>query len=1159
MENILHKFILLFNLLLFTFGYGQNCFTTDINRIISNQYYQNVSTELLSLSPSGTISENINNLINGNLTNYYSLQSTLPVNNGSITNPDYVSGTINATFAINNLDIKANEGFHIEVGEFNRFGGISGLTASSVNYSVRAYKNNNPVNNLVITNTLTSLTDDRRGTISFIAPQDIDRVEIEVNGIKQYNRVLTNSTQSRLNIRFYGLYVNPLTCQPTPCNTSIPLTKEYYGESLTSGGSSLISPYGNLINSDTSDGVTLALLDTAWVKKSTPFAVNSYVGFNIDEGAVLSLGSRFIITTYFGGSQQESRTFDNAGISLITGGNRQIGFQTSQSFDQVEITVIALTLGGVTVKNAFVLEPCSTTYDFSCNVNTSFTQDNFATIINNDRSGNSALLTAGSLFMNPENVVDNNPDNFARIFAAAGPLSTTSLAVKSVGQSIPGGYFAGFLVENSSLVDLDLLNNITIRTYRNNAPLESATGAALGLNLRLLPGTNRRIIGFNTTQDFDEIVFETQSTLSVSIGVTDIYEAIVRENCFGPDPTCNTNTRVALPDYPVSISPRTGISGLGVTGSINNADNVLNNDPDLYATIDIDVAAVGNASLAVDTGNQIFNGGTFAGFEVQSASLLDVDLLNQVSIITYLNGEEQERSNSGNILVDIGAIGVSPKAIVGFETTLPFNEVEFNMSLLVSLNLFGETRVYNLILKRFCEPDVPLACNELRTLKEDEFPVTAYSTVSSLANVSLIGDLVQNLGNLLDNDTDNAVTLNPTVTALTQLTIGVNKAGVAFKPGTYAEFEVQSTNLINASLLDNFSVRLLNKAGNVVQTINSSGLLLGVGLFEFGAQQTQKIGFKSNVEFNKAELIYNIPEGITLGVTQIYRFNVMETCPLELDCEDTDPITNVDRPVIINALNTTVGGLVCLECDVYNPENLIDGDLTNSTSLVVGAGVAARTAISVKDLANVYPAGSFIGFTTTDANPVLNLDLLNLLRVTTYYQGTPIESASGLQLLNLNALFLQIFPQNNVYGFRASSKFDEVQISLGSLASVINVVEISSLAINLSGANDPDIEILCPLDICVKPGNFIADDFRGSPSITGISTLQNQIPTWTTEIRNGFIALESKNKGLVITRVPNSESILNPVEGMIIYDINAACIKLYNGDNWNCIEQSCNE
>jgi uncharacterized repeat protein (TIGR01451 family) len=86
-----------------------------------------------------------------------------------------------------------------------------------------------------------------------------------------------------------------------------------------------------------------------------------------------------------------------------------------------------------------------------------------------------------------------------------------------------------------------------------------------------------------------------------------------------------------------------------------------------------------------------------------------------------------------------------------------------------------------------------------------------------------------------------------------------------------------------------------------------------------------------------------------------------------------------------------------------------------------------------------------------------------------------------------------------------------------------------------------------------------------NPSKNGISTLEEQNENWPGNISNGFLVLESKNKGFVITRVANEGAITEPKEGMLIYDETAHCIKLYadSDDNdvleWHCIERVCPE
>ncbi|WP_288376397.1 hypothetical protein [uncultured Chryseobacterium sp.] len=98
--------------------------------------------------------------------------------------------------------------------------------------------------------------------------------------------------------------------------------------------------------------------------------------------------------------------------------------------------------------------------------------------------------------------------------------------------------------------------------------------------------------------------------------------------------------------------------------------------------------------------------------------------------------------------------------------------------------------------------------------------------------------------------------------------------------------------------------------------------------------------------------------------------------------------------------------------------------------------------------------------------------------------------------------------------------------------------------------------------VCTKPG------LSGTPAgftRFGI-TVQQKNDSWPGNIPNGFLAMESKSKGFVITRVqhvsqtPQSgDAIAEPKEGMLLYDIQDKCVKLYNGTEWKCIQRSCND
>lgn len=93
----------------------------------------------------------------------------------------------------------------------------------------------------------------------------------------------------------------------------------------------------------------------------------------------------------------------------------------------------------------------------------------------------------------------------------------------------------------------------------------------------------------------------------------------------------------------------------------------------------------------------------------------------------------------------------------------------------------------------------------------------------------------------------------------------------------------------------------------------------------------------------------------------------------------------------------------------------------------------------------------------------------------------------------------------------------------------------------------------CP---CYKPGA------TGTPEITkiGVSTRASKsTANWPADMNNAFLALESNDKGLVITRIPDPEvSIATPVNGMIVFDTDDVCLKIYDGTQWSCINQTCN-
>jgi hypothetical protein len=91
---------------------------------------------------------------------------------------------------------------------------------------------------------------------------------------------------------------------------------------------------------------------------------------------------------------------------------------------------------------------------------------------------------------------------------------------------------------------------------------------------------------------------------------------------------------------------------------------------------------------------------------------------------------------------------------------------------------------------------------------------------------------------------------------------------------------------------------------------------------------------------------------------------------------------------------------------------------------------------------------------------------------------------------------------------------------------------------------------------CYKPA---ATTGSIEPIKTIISTLDRvAVPRNYSDPRAGSLILESKTRGMVLTRVANPQTaIATPVEGMIVFDTTANVLKFYNGTTWKVLEQGC--
>src|SRR5690606_3855183 len=275
------------------------------------------------------------------------------------------------------------------------------------------------------------------------------------------------------------------------------------------------------------------------------------------------------------------------------------------------------------------------------------------------------------------NLIDSDLTNTGSISfsvgAGVGGGCDATFAVKDPTNVYPAGTWAGFRIGTTNLLSAMVGLEITIATYYQDNPTGDDITIDEGLVNANLLANNASNVGFVTTQPFDEIRI-TYETLVGLLYTADIYHASIIRFEEGPALECNTTTPMMRPIYPMSISDdRTDLSAILDLNPSSDMDNVVDSDQDNFATLDF---TLGSGSLSVKDELTTYDGGTFAGFDIESTSLLSVGLLDAITITTFLDGAQQETADgsSGGILALNTSIlnSGNERSQIGFITSQPF-------------------------------------------------------------------------------------------------------------------------------------------------------------------------------------------------------------------------------------------------------------------------------------------------------------------------------------------------------------------------------------------------------------------------------------------------------------------------------------------------------
>lgn len=222
------------------------------------------------------------------------------------------------------------------------------------------------------------------------------------------------------------------------------------------------------------------------------------------------------------------------------------------------------------------------------------------------------------------------------------------------------------------------------------------------------------------------------------------------------------------------------------------------------------------------------------------------------------------------------------------------------------------------------------------------------------------------------------------------------------------------------------------------------------------------------------------------------------------------------------------------------------GTSTADINITVYPNVAGVNNTYANDDANTAPKGSSMtgNVKTNDTDPEGNTSAVTAASASFGGTTTAITIGSATNIPGVGALTLN---SDGTYSFVPNATF------VGTV-----VVPYTICDNGTPQACDQATLYLTSLDAlagyCYKlPVVTAGTAVPSNHGITALGRAGADNSNWPMERQSAWTVLEAKTKGFVVNRVANpAADIANPVEGMMVFDTTAQCLKIYNGTVWSC-------
>jgi hypothetical protein len=499
-----------------------------------------------------------------------------------------------------------------------------------------------------------------------------------------------------------------------------------------------------------------------------------------------------------------------------------------------------------------------------------------------------------------------------------------------------------------------------------------------------------------------------------------------------PAMSCNTNYPWKLPEFDnLSAQVNDGVGSLIplCIGSVNNIGNLIDNSTSNFATISITgINCDAQIGVRDNDAGDTYTAGTYAGYRIGTAGLIGVTIASAVTISTYNNGAlaESEVITNSSLAINSFAIQSDGTAIVGFRTTLPFDEIRIRYQALVSV-LFTAT-IYHPVIKSYCAGPLPV-CNTATSLVATSFP--AEIDDSGVTGLGLGG--ISNEWALVDTSLTNSATVNFPLAILASAYVSVKDQLSTFPAGYFAGYEVAFPSVLSVNVAQYTTITTyLNDVQQ--ESFSSSDLLISTPLFNDASKIIT--GFVTSLTFDEIRIQINQPLSINLGAIELYRPVIKSYCEgPALVCNSHTDYVQPDYPVDLNASGTGFSGLACLACEINNPTAIINDDTSDYVEIDLLAALGTTASLSFQKMLSPWSDSIFVGFDIVNEN-ILDVDILDAIQICTYENGILKECKTGSGgLIQIDA-DLWTSTERRSLGFVTHQSFDQLTLSFFNTVSV---------------------------------------------------------------------------------------------------------------------------